>query len=279
MRERPAGGARCYWTSGGDARTEGGGGRCAALSAALADGALPGVEDLVPAATTILVQVPRRLVSTASLCGGRCGGGSAANQSPTRTTRWSSASHDGPDLHDVALHLGWTTGAVVAIHTLDAVARGVHGLRPRVGYLVPDDPEDRCHRASCPDAVSRARAMLVGSVAVAGLFGGLSRRRSGGWNLLGHTDFPCGTPPRTPPTPLHAGAIVRFTDLQRRNADGARTGTIRDRSGPPAERATHLGVPQVGRRPTRALRLANRLVGNPEHVAAIEITRRFHGTG
>ena len=90
----------------------------AALAAALADGALPGVEDLVPAATTILVQ-GSSTDGVDRLALRRALRGSAGMQTEVDDDDEViiGVHYDGPDLHDVALHLGWTTGAVVASHT------------------------------------------------------------------------------------------------------------------------------------------------------------------
>ncbi len=187
----------------------------AALSAALADGALPGVEDLVPAATTILVQGSSADgVDRLALRRALRGAAARQTESDEDDEVVIGVHYDGPDLHDVALHLGWTTGAVVAIHTSTRWRVEFMGFAPGFGYLVPDDPEDRCPPCELPRRSESRPRVPVGSVAVAAGYSAVYPGVSpGGWNLLGHTDFPLWDATADPPTPLHAGAIVRFTDL------------------------------------------------------------------
>lgn len=188
----------------------------AALRAALADGALPGIEDLVPAATTILVQGSSaagvdRLALRRAL---RAGPPTSAEVSDDDEVVIG-VHYDGPDLHDVALHLGWTTGAVVASHTSTRWRVEFMGFAPGFGYLVPDDPEDRCPPCELPRRNESRPRVPAGSVAVAAGYSAVYPGVSpGGWNLLGHTDSPLWDAAADPPTPLRAGTIVRFTDRE-----------------------------------------------------------------
>ncbi|NNG96499.1 5-oxoprolinase subunit B family protein [Gordonia araii] len=186
----------------------------AALHRAKADGRLPGVVDLIPAATTILVQGSPpvgvdRLALRRALRAPAPAVSDAEEDQVVIGVRY-----DGPDLHDVALHLGWTTGAVVASHVQTRWRVEFMGFAPGFGYLVPDDPDDRCPPCELPRRDESRPRVEAGSVAVAAGYSAVYPGASpGGWNLLGHTDFRLWNSADDPPTPLRAGTIVRFADL------------------------------------------------------------------
>ena len=215
MRERPAGrGAVLLDFQATPAPRVAAADAAVALRAALSAGELPGVVDLIPAATTILVQgSPSRGVDHLALHRAlRAGAASAADTSPGEVII--DVRYTGPDLHDVALHLGWTTGAVGAAHTSTRWRVEFMGFAPGFGYLVPDDPQDRCPPAESPRRAESRHRVEAGSVAVAAgysaVYPGIS---PGGWNLLGHTDVELWDALADPPTPLQTGTIVHFRDL------------------------------------------------------------------
>ncbi len=220
MRERPAGrGAVLLDFEATPAPRVAAARAAAALRVALAAGELPGVVDLIAAATTILVQgspttgldhlALRRALRT----------GGEADSDGTGDEVVIGVHYDGPDLHEAALALGWTPGAVVASHTSTRWRVEFVGFAPGFGYLVPDDPEDRCPPCELPRRDESRPRVAAGSVAVAAGYSAVYPGVSpGGWNLLGHTDLPLWTPDTDPPTPLHAGTIVRFTDADRPGA-------------------------------------------------------------
>ncbi|MFT3899183.1 MAG: carboxyltransferase domain-containing protein [Gordonia sp. (in: high G+C Gram-positive bacteria)] len=185
----------------------------AALRRASESGGLPGIVDLVPTATTILVQgTPETGIDDLALHRALRGGGQSTDDDDADEVVIP-VHYDGPDLHDVALHLGWTPGAVVASHTGIAWRVEFMGFAPGFGYLVPDDPEDRCPPCELPRRDESRPRVDAGSVAVAAGYSAVYPGASpGGWNLLGHTDFPLWDAAADPPTPLRAGTIVRFVD-------------------------------------------------------------------
>ena len=144
------------------------------------------------------------------------------------------------------------------------------GFAPGFPYLTGLPAELALPRLATP----RPR-VPAGSVALAGPYAGIYPGASpGGWLLVGRTDLVlfdvaadpparlgpgtrCGWWRRDPPRPLievlRAGALTTVQDLGRPGW-------------------AHLGVPRSGALDPAALRLANRLVGNPEHAAGLEIT-------
>lgn len=186
----------------------------AALRRALGAGELPGVVDLVPAATTILVQgSPTRGLDHLAVRRALRSGADAVEEAVDDEIVIG-VRYDGPDLHDVALHLGWTTGAVVASHTGTRWRVEFMGFAPGFGYLVPADPDESCPPCEMPRRAQSRPRVPAGSVAVAAGYSAVYPGVSpGGWNLLGHTDIRLWDSTADPPTPLRAGTIVRFADL------------------------------------------------------------------
>jgi len=185
----------------------------AALRAAVDAGALPGVVDIVPAATTILVQgSPAHGIDDLALHRALRAESDRGTEVPADEVVIT-VHYDGPDLHDVARELGWTTGAVVASHTGTRWRVEFMGFAPGFGYLVPDDPQDRCPPCELPRRTESRPRVGAGSVAVAAGYSAVYPGVSpGGWNLLGHTEARLWDAAATPPSPLAAGTIVWFRD-------------------------------------------------------------------
>jgi KipI family sensor histidine kinase inhibitor len=175
------------------------------LHGALAAHRPPGVVDLVPGATTLLVI------------------GDPAVAPPPLLARWIRATawepsmpepasdpvelpvrYDGPDLATVADLLGLSPDAVVALHTGSIWTAAFGGFAPGFAYLVTD------HERLAVRRRSEARvAVPAGSVGLAGPFSGVYPRPSpGGWQLLGRTDAVLWDADRG--ALLRPGASVRF---------------------------------------------------------------------
>lgn len=211
---------------------------------------------------------------------------------------------DGPDLDEVAGHIGVTAGEVADLMLGDALSVAFLGFAPGFAYLtgLPSVLADLPRRPS-----PRAR-VPPGSVAVAGGYAAVYPQASpGGWNLLGSTDLPLFDRRRPPYAVLQPGQPVRFVAApgHRRaagtGAPSGRTGRVaaeaalpgprRPLTAPPGPTLTveapgllttvqdagrqdvaHIGVPRAGAADPLALRLANRLVGNADDDAALEVT-------
>ncbi|MDN3310738.1 urea amidolyase family protein [Microbacterium oryzae] len=274
------------------------------LHAALAAAELPGVEELVPAARTVLVRCDLRrradvatairslpLVASAPVVGREV-------EIPVH--------YDGEDLGEVAAHLGVSAAELVRRHTGAHWRVAFTGFAPGFGYLVCDDPLFDVPRRSAP----RVRVPR-GAVALAGPYSGVYPRESpGGWQLVGRTDAELWNVDRDPPALLAPGALVRFTvagaSQPARTPSRPAPATRRvdmpgDRSTAPAIEVVDpglqllvqdlgrpgradLGVAESGAADRRAHRAAQHAVGNPPDAAALELlaggaTLRFRGAG
>jgi KipI family sensor histidine kinase inhibitor len=200
---------------------------------------------------------------------------------------------DGPDLDAVADSLGRSPRQVVDLLTGAPLQVAFLGFAPGFPYLVGLPPE----LASISRRSTPRTAVPPGSVAVAGGFAAVYPQSTpGGWMLLGRTATRLFDPDTPPYAHLRAGDTVRFSDLattpgrnSRATPVPARTRTPLQAHGPRSvgvldpgmfttvqdsgrRRVAPLGVPRAGPCDPDAMRLANRLVGNPDNAGAIECT-------
>jgi biotin-dependent carboxylase-like uncharacterized protein len=198
--------------------------------------------------------------------------------------------YDGPDLAEVARLAGLSVAEVIARHAAAEYTVGWLGFSPGFGYLTGLDP------ALCdvPRLAQPRLRVPAGSVAIAGGLAAVYPSASpGGWRLLGRTSAVLWDPGRDPPALLAPGMRVRFRPAARLPAP-----PVRRPAAPPAPPAPpavsrievlrpgplatvqdlgrtglgHLGVRPCGAADADSLRRANRLVGNPDGAAGIEIT-------
>ena len=197
---------------------------------------------------------------------------------------------DGPDLDEVAAMVGRPPGAVVEALVGAELQVAFIGFAPGFPYLVGLPPE----LASIPRRGSPRAAVPAGSVAVGGGFASIYPRSTpGGWMLLGQTAVSLFDPERPPYARLSPGDTVRFTEApvgadahpphpsgRRRplTAGGDRFVELLDpgllslvEDGGRSACAA-IGVPPAGPADSETMRLANRLVGNPDRAATIEVT-------
>jgi KipI family sensor histidine kinase inhibitor len=202
---------------------------------------------------------------------------------------------DGPDLDDIAAAAGTTADAVIDLLTGCDLRVAFLGFSPGFPYLVglPPALEGIQRRATPRTSVPQ------GSVALAGGFAAIYPQPTpGGWMLIGRTSFPLFNAEIAPYARLRAGDVVRF-----RRADGAVNDSDAHRRTLPAARpprraqgprfvavlepgllslvedtrrtsVASIGIPDAGPADPDSMRLANRLVGNPDDAAVIEITAR-----
>jgi KipI family sensor histidine kinase inhibitor len=182
-------------------------GRAQALHAELVRlreaGELPEVEEIVPAAVTVLLdglEDPRAL---AERLRGRdvpaaVPAGSAAVVLPVR--------YDGPDLAEVAALWGVDEEEVAAVHSRTEFRVAFCGFAPGFGYLTGLPEELGVPRRAVPRT-----AVPPGSVGLAGPYTGVYPRTSpGGWQLIGRTDAVLWDVSREPAALLAPGTRVRF---------------------------------------------------------------------
>lgn len=187
----------------------------AALSARVAngEGVWAQVDDLVPAARTVLVvaRPTTNLGDLASEIRAATKGVTAGDAAAVSEELEVRVRYDGPDLEAVASHTGLTVDEVIAAHTETPWRVGFGGFAPGFAYLVGGDP-----RLLVPRLDSPRTCVPAGSVALAGEFSAIYPRQSpGGWQLIGTTDAALWDAHREPPALLVPGMTVRFKDESR----------------------------------------------------------------
>ena len=272
-------------------------GVAARLAAAITSARIAGVVDVVPGAETVLVITEPGSLDLSQLAARvrslplpeAAPGAAALAKIPVV--------YDGQDLAEVARLTGLSAGEVVARHAAGRYTVGWLGFSPGFGYLTGLDPL----LAAVPRLDEPRLRVPAGAVAIAGGLAAVYTTTSpGGWRLLGHTPAVLWDPGRDPPALLAPGMRVRFravpgsapsaSDHDRGgfSADSAENPPRAPAGGPaievirPGPLATvqdlgrpglgHLGVPRAGAADQASLRLASRLVGNPQHAAGVEVT-------
>jgi KipI family sensor histidine kinase inhibitor len=270
-----------------------------ALHAALDASRPPGIVELVPAARTVLVRFdPSRLPPVSARAWiERVSTDASAPEVAGTDEVGIDVVYDGDDLAECAALLGLSAEALVEAHTTARWRVAFTGFAPGFGYLVSADwPFD------VPRLASPRSRVPAGSVGLAAGFSGVYPRETpGGWRLIGRTDAMLFDPARAgmdaaSPALLAPGTRVRFRAVgasvpepvaaapesapsapdpapdDRRAAlrivEPGLIATVQD-LGRPGRAA--LGIARSGALDRAALRTANRLVGNPEHAACIEI--------
>ena len=285
------------------------------LHAALEADPPPGIDDLVPAARTVLIGFDPRRISAAATAAWVRG---AATRDPEAAAPGAlveiATRDDGADLDDTAEMLGIRPDDLIARHRAAQWTVAFTGFAPGFAYLVSEDWPFDVPRLARP----RTR-VPAGAVGLAGAFSGAYPRDTpGGWRLIASTEAVLFDPRAADPVLLPPGTRVRFVPLRDRvrgagppdpdsgTPPSARTGAAptSSRSGPapgagcsdlprtapgPALRIVSpgplvtvqdlgrpgraaLGVARSGALDRGALRIANRLVGNDESAAGLEIT-------
>ncbi|MEU2037849.1 5-oxoprolinase subunit B family protein [Nocardia niwae] len=191
----------------------------AELVAALRARPVPGVQDLLPAAETVLLtldspgdaEAVRRALTTLLVA-------LHAERPVSRGTLPDSAfradpvsipvRYDGADLDEVARMLEVTPAEVIAAHTGTVWRCAFVGFAPGFGYLESPDG-----RLSVPRRAQARTSIPAGAVALAGGYSAVYPRSTpGGWQLIGTTDLRMWDAERDPPALIRAGATVRFID-------------------------------------------------------------------
>ncbi|WP_062118676.1 urea amidolyase family protein [Aureimonas sp. AU40] len=266
-------------------------GETLALFASLQAEPLAGVDEVLPAARTLMIRFQPEILSPESLAealrardlAARPERGGALVEVPTV--------YDGEDLAEVAALTGLSVEEVIRRHAASEFTVAFSGFAPGFGYLVGGDETLHVPRRQSP----RTR-IPAGSVALAGPFSGVYPQPSpGGWQLIGTTPVPMWDLARTPPALFQPGDRVRFVPIAPVEAERlreeataavpaaeaqARAGGLAVLAAPmPAlfqDRGrfgeTRQGVSASGALDGGAMRAANRLVGNRTDAPVLEIT-------
>ncbi len=169
-------------------------------------GGHPGLEDVVPGHTTLLlvwdVEVPSLGAVSSMLETAR------THEPPAHRERHLTlpVRYDGPDLEAVASTLAMSPDDLVARHLACEYRVAFIGFAPGFAYLIGGDPALSIARRVAP----RTR-VPAGSLAIAGPYCAIYPRAApGGWNLIGSCDVVLFDPARERPALLEPGAHVRF---------------------------------------------------------------------
>jgi KipI family sensor histidine kinase inhibitor len=163
---------------------------------------LSGIDDVIPAARTVLVtfrQVDRAALEALLVPG-------PSTLRPQGPIVEIPVVYDGVDLDEVASATGLTVEQVIETHSSVEYSAAFLGFTPGWAYLVGLPAELRLPRRSTPRT-----AITAGSVAIANEFTGVYPTVSpGGWHLLGHTKAVMFDVLRDKPALIMAGDRVRF---------------------------------------------------------------------
>lgn len=183
-----------------------------ALVAALRRADLPSIEDLIPAAETVLVRVSTR--TDIEELGARVLELSAKSAAPTDVSDQTApivipVRYDGPDLADVADAAGLSCREVIAAHTGTRWRAAFVGFAPGFAYLSGGD-----RRLAVPRRTESRTSVPAGSVALGGEFSAVYPRQSpGGWQIIGTTATTLWDVDAEPPAAIQPGDWVSFVDL------------------------------------------------------------------
>ncbi|MFJ7912579.1 5-oxoprolinase subunit PxpB [Kitasatospora sp. NPDC096204] len=167
-------------------------------------GALGTVEELVPAARTLLLDGVADVDAVAALL--RTARPTAAGAAPGPPVEVPTV-YDGADLAEVAALWGVSVEAAVRIHTEAEYVVAFCGFAPGFGYLTGLPARYEVPRRATPRS-----SVPAGSVALAGPYTGVYPHPSpGGWQLVGRTVLTLWDADREPPALLAPGTRVRFT--------------------------------------------------------------------
>jgi KipI family sensor histidine kinase inhibitor len=173
-----------------------------------AAGALPPVQEVVPAARTVLLDGlddPGALARDlpAWHIPAQAADAGALVEVPT--------TYDGADLADVAALWDVTVDEVARVHAATEFRVAFCGFAPGFGYLTGLPERYDVSRLPTPRS-----SVPAGSVGLAGSYTGVYPRSSpGGWRLIGRTDLVLWDPAREPAALLTPGTRVRFVPVDR----------------------------------------------------------------
>lgn len=277
--------------------------RIARFVALLDHARIAGVRDIVPSHTTVLVEYDSTVNYRESLAEllydlwhrADAAGGSGLGSGRVVDIPIVYGGAHGPDLDRMAQHAGLPSAEVTRRHAAAEYTVGALGFAPGFAYLIGLPPELATPRLERPRLTVPA-----GSVGIGGAQTGIyALPTPGGWSLIGRTPLRLFDPDREDPFLLRMGDRVRFRPIAAvvarwptdagSEAPQARSGALEVVEGGLQTTVQDLGRPGYGRfgvtlngaADRASLVAANRLVGNPDGAAALEITLlgprlRFH---
>jgi KipI family sensor histidine kinase inhibitor len=171
-----------------------------------ASGWAPSLQDVVPAACTILLDGLEDQAAAARDLRSWTVPPVPADAGPVTEIR---CRYDGPDLPAVAAQWNVSLAAAVRLHTSLEHEVAFCGFAPGFPYIAGLGPDQEVPRRDSPRQV-----VAAGSVAVGGRYTGIYPRDSpGGWQVIAHTDAVMWSLGRDPAALLVAGDRVRFVAI------------------------------------------------------------------
>ncbi|KTC43709.1 allophanate hydrolase [Pseudomonas fluorescens ABAC62] len=246
---------------------------------------IAGVEEIVPAARTLLIQFRPSAIERQALVEHIAGRDISQRREGAQHRVEIPVHYNGEDLDEVATLLGISRSEVIQRHTAHDYSVAFCGFAPGFAYLTGGAgfqvPRRQTPRTRIP----------AGAVALAGDFSGVYPQASpGGWQIIGVTPLQMWDLDRDEPALLRPGYKVRFTDAGPLPANGLPAHTARapavapsgayleitrpglhsvlQDSGRPGQ--TGQGVSRSGALDLGALHAANRAVGNRSDMACVE---------
>jgi KipI family sensor histidine kinase inhibitor len=263
-----------------------------ALFASLEADPIAGIEDMVPAARTLMIRFRPERLSAERLAAKIAERDLSARVAPSDMLVEIPVHYNGEDLSDVAELTGLSVDEVIHRHTESTFTVAFCGFAPGFGYLVGGDPALQVPRRQSPRT-----KIPAGSVALAGAFSGVYPQNSpGGWQIIGTTPLKMWDLGRDPPALFQPGYRVRFVDMAHRTVGGIEASKstkapalVSDTAGAASITVlaapmpalfqdlgrfgqTGQGVSASGALDQGAFKAANRAVGNPVSTPALEIT-------
>ena len=255
-----------------------------ALFDSLARKPLEGVEEIIPAARTLMLRFDPE-TSASDIAAELASRDLSARDSGWTRTVEIPVVYDGADLAESAELLGITTEEVIRRHTEADYTVAFTGFAPGFAYLSAPEVGLTVPRRQTP----RTR-IPAGSVGLAGAFSGVYPRESpGGWQIIGTTPLVMFDPDRDPAALLSPGDRVRFRRIDAMPERAPAKAAARPAPEAPGLRVLSvelpvlvqdmgrpglaaLGVSVSGALDRGALAAANAAVGNSPDAAALEIT-------
>ncbi|WP_411035942.1 5-oxoprolinase/urea amidolyase family protein [Shinella sp. BYT-45] len=261
-----------------------------ALFASLQAEPVDGIEEMVPAARTLMIRFRPEKVTSAELTAQIATRDLSAKVAPSEHLVEIPVRYDGEDLADVAELTGLSVEEVVRRHTESEFTVAFCGFAPGFGYLVGGDPALHVPRRESP----RTR-IPAGSVALAGAFSGVYPQASpGGWQIIGTTPVRMWDIDRDPGALFQPGYRVRFFDMDKTGRTVSFPEPVARADRTIAADAPHFkvlaspvpavfqdlgrfgqtgqGVSASGALDRGAFNAANRIVGNPANTPCLELT-------